>query len=218
MAGPRSPSNGSTRSAWPNWRPSRRRRTRSAPGGRLPRPERAGSGGAHLGDWYAEPRSGTGRDHLRVRGLKITLDNEWGTIFQWEPADLTETIGRANAAGWQVSVHTVSTEAHDMVLDAFEAAIGATGPNPLHHRIDHAIQVTDEQLARMVAMDLADRRFTSTGPPPIGWSRPTIWATSAPREPWRGGRLADSLARLRRRRAARRGGIRRAVDIPGASH
>ena len=42
-----------------------------------------------------------------------------------------------------------------MVLDAFEAALGPTGPNPLHHRIDHAIQVTDDQLARMVAMDLA---------------------------------------------------------------
>jgi predicted amidohydrolase YtcJ len=33
--------------------------------------------------------------------------------------------------------------------------IGPNGPNPLHHRIDHAIQVTDDQLARMVAMDLA---------------------------------------------------------------
>ena len=41
-----------------------------------------------------------------------------------------------------------------MVLDAFEAALGPTGPNPLHHRIEHAIQVTDDQLARMVAMDL----------------------------------------------------------------
>ena len=78
-----------------------------------------------------------------------------GTIINWEPADLTETIGRADEAGWQVSVHTVSTEAQELVLDAFEAAIGPTGPNPLHHRIDHAIQVTDEQLARMVAMDLA---------------------------------------------------------------
>jgi predicted amidohydrolase YtcJ len=42
-----------------------------------------------------------------------------------------------------------------MVLDAFEAALGPTGPNPLHHRIEHAIQVTDDQLAHMVAMDLA---------------------------------------------------------------
>jgi predicted amidohydrolase YtcJ len=42
-----------------------------------------------------------------------------------------------------------------MVLDAFESAIGPNGPNPLHHRIEHAIQVADDQLARMVAMDLA---------------------------------------------------------------
>ncbi len=112
-------------------------------------------GGEHFGDWYADREPGLVTDRLRVQGLKITLDNGWGTIFHWEPAELTETIGRANAAGWQVSVHTVSTEAHEMVLDAYEAALGPTGPNPLHHRIDHAIQVSDEQLARMVALDVA---------------------------------------------------------------
>ena len=111
-------------------------------------------GGEHFGDWYADREPGLISEHLRVQGLKITLDNGWGTQFHWEPADLTATIGRANDAGWQVSVHTVSAEAHDMVLDAFEVALGADGPNPLHHRIDHAVQVTDEQLARMVAMDV----------------------------------------------------------------
>jgi predicted amidohydrolase YtcJ len=111
--------------------------------------------GAHLGDWYTDREPVRDGDRLRVQGLKITLDNGWGSIFHWEPADLTAAIGRANDAGWQVSVHTVSTEAHEMVLDAYEAALGPTGPNPLHHRIDHGIQVTDDQLARMVAMDLA---------------------------------------------------------------
>ncbi len=111
--------------------------------------------GTHYGDWYADRTPGPVTDRLRVRGLKITLDNGWGTIFHWKPAELTATIGRADEAGWQVSVHTVSTEAHDMVLDAYEAALGASGPNPLHHRIDHAIQVTDDQLVRMAAMDLA---------------------------------------------------------------
>ena len=115
----------------------------------------APDGGEHFGDWYADREPGLVSDHLRVRGLKMTLDNGWGTIFNWEATDLTETIGRANDAGWQVSVHTVSREAHDMVLDAFDAALGPNGSNPLHHRIDHAIQVTDEQLGRMVAMDLA---------------------------------------------------------------
>ena len=111
--------------------------------------------GEHFGDWYADREPASVGDRLRVRGVKITLDNGWGTIFHWEPVGLTETIGRANDAGWQVSVHTVSSEAHEMVLGAFEAAIGPAGPNPLHHRIDHAIQVTDEQLTRMVAMGLA---------------------------------------------------------------
>jgi predicted amidohydrolase YtcJ len=87
--------------------------------------------------------------------VKIHADNGEGTVVNWEPAALTDAIVTANEAGWQVSVHTVSTGTMDLVLDAFEAAIGPTGPNPLHHRIEHAIEVTDSQLARMVAMDLA---------------------------------------------------------------
>ena len=112
-------------------------------------------GGDHFGDWYADHERGPVGDRFRIQGLKIHLDTGDGTTLLWEPAELPETIGRANEAGWQVSVHTVSTDAHEMVLDAFEAAIGPTGPNPLHHRIDHAVQVSDDQLARMVAMDLA---------------------------------------------------------------
>ena len=108
-----------------------------------------------FGDWYADRQPGSVGDDLRVLGLKIHLDTGTGAVINWEQNELTGTIGRANEAGWQVSVHAVSTEAMDMVLDAFEATIGADGPNPLHHRIEHALQVTDDQLARMVAMDLA---------------------------------------------------------------
>lgn len=111
-------------------------------------------GDEFFGDWYASREPGPVDDRLRVQGLKIHLDDGAGEIINWEPADLTETIGRADEAGWQVSVHTVSTEAEDLVLDAFEAALGPTGPNPLHHRIEHAIEVSDEQLDRMVGMDL----------------------------------------------------------------
>jgi len=108
-----------------------------------------------FGDWYLSREPGPVDDRLRVQGLKIHLDSGSGAIVNWETADVTATIERANEAGWQVSVHAVSTQAMEMLLDAFEAAIGPTGPNPLHHRIDHALQVTDDQLARMVAMDLA---------------------------------------------------------------
>jgi predicted amidohydrolase YtcJ len=108
----------------------------------------------YYGDWYADRQPGSVGDRLRVQGLKIHLDSGSGAVLYWDPATLTETIGRASDAGWQVSVHAVSAEAQEMALDAFEAAIGATGPNPLHHRIEHALQVTDDQLDRMVTMDL----------------------------------------------------------------
>jgi predicted amidohydrolase YtcJ len=112
-------------------------------------------GGEHFGDWYADREPGPVADRLRVRGLKIHLDTGFELDLLWEADDLTATVVRANAAGWQVSIHSFSDEAQDMALDAFEAAIGPDGPNPLHHRIEHNVQVTDEQLARMVAMDIA---------------------------------------------------------------
>ncbi len=108
-----------------------------------------------LGDWYAGREPGLVDDHLRVQGVKIHLDHGLGGAINWEPADLAEAIRRADEAGWQVSVHSARTEAMELVLDALEAALGPTRPNPLHHRIEHAIQVSDEQLARMVAMDMA---------------------------------------------------------------
>jgi predicted amidohydrolase YtcJ len=107
-----------------------------------------------FGDWYAERQPGPVDDRLRVRGVKIHLDDGWGKVINWEPADLNDTISRADAAGWQVSVHAMSSAAQELVLDAFETVIGPTGPNPLHHRVEHATQVTDEQLARLAAMDL----------------------------------------------------------------
>jgi predicted amidohydrolase YtcJ len=111
-------------------------------------------GDEFFGDWYTDHVRGPMGDRLRIQGLKIHLDDGAGAIVNWKRPDLLDVIGRADAAGWQVSVHTVSTQAHDLVLDAFEAAIGPNGPNPLHHRIEHAIEVSDDQLGRMVAMDL----------------------------------------------------------------
>ena len=108
-----------------------------------------------FGDWYADREPGAVDDRLRVMGLKIHLDNGSGTTVNWDPDELTATIGRADEAGWQVSVHSMSSTAQELVLDAFEATLGPAGPNPLHHRIEHAVQVTDEELARMVALDLA---------------------------------------------------------------
>ena len=111
-------------------------------------------GGEHLGDWYVNHEAGFApSDRLRFPGVKFTLDNGWGTEFWWEAGDLAAAVTAAHDAGWQVAIHTVSQEAHEMVLDAYEAAL-AGGPNDRRHRIEHAIQVTDEQLRRIVDLDL----------------------------------------------------------------
>jgi hypothetical protein len=111
-------------------------------------------GNEFFGDWYVSREPGLVDDRLRVKGLKIHLDDGGGNTALWESADLTETITRADEAGWQVSVHAISSAAMDLILDAYEAALGTTGPNPLRHRIEHAVQVTDEQVARLVAMEI----------------------------------------------------------------
>jgi predicted amidohydrolase YtcJ len=89
-----------------------------------------------LGDWYTSREPGPVDDHLRVEGLKIHLDDGSGHAINWDPEELTGTIGRADEAGRQVSVHSMSSAAQELVLDAFEAAIGTTGPQsaPSPHR------------------------------------------------------------------------------------
>ena len=81
-----------------------------------------------FGDWYASREPGPVEDHLRVKGLKIHLDDGSGDTINWEPADLTETIAHADEAGWQLSVHAMSSAALELLLDAYEAALGPTGP------------------------------------------------------------------------------------------
>ena len=111
-------------------------------------------GGAHFGDWYADREPGPITDMLHVQGLKVHLDTGFELDLLWAADELNATIAAANKAGWQVSIHAFSTDAHELALDALEMALGPRGPNPLHHRIEHAIAVTDAQLARMVAMQL----------------------------------------------------------------
>jgi predicted amidohydrolase YtcJ len=113
-----------------------------------------GPSGERLGDWYLEHGGGLSpSDHLRVRGVKFTIDSYWGTQVLWEAGELVETFATAHEAGWQIASHTVSTGSHQMVLDAFAAALGGE-PNLLRHRIEHAVQVTDDQLRRIAELGL----------------------------------------------------------------
>jgi predicted amidohydrolase YtcJ len=139
-------------------------------------------GGAHYDGWYADREPGPVDEWLRVKGLKIHLDTGFELDLLWEPDELTEAVVAGNEAGWQVAIHAFSDEAHELALDAFEAAIGPDGPNPLHHRIEHAIQVTDPQLERMVAMDIAIVGHLDSVS--VDWASGSMWEADLGEDAW----------------------------------
>lgn len=103
-----------------------------------------------FGGWYLglEPRHAYS-PHLRLAGVKLFLDHDWGTRFHWSQAEPNNYVLVAHRNGWQVSAHAVSAEAHDQYLAAVAEALAAH-PNPdARHRVEHVVQLRDDQLARM---------------------------------------------------------------------
>jgi predicted amidohydrolase YtcJ len=100
-----------------------------------------------FGDWFLgyEPRHAYS-PHLRLAGVKLFLDHDWGTRFHWDQAGLDEYVLSAHRNGWQVAAHTVSAQAHDQYLTAVARA-QARHPDPdARHRVEHVIQLRDDQL------------------------------------------------------------------------
>ncbi|MGH3858027.1 amidohydrolase family protein [Actinokineospora sp.] len=100
--------------------------------------------------WYLayQPRH-TFSPQLRLAGIKLFLDHDWGTTFHWDQPDLDAYVEIAHRSGWQVAAHTVSAEALDQFLTAVARA-QAAHPNPdARHRVEHAIQIRDDQLTTM---------------------------------------------------------------------
>ena len=107
-------------------------------------------GDEKFGKWFLnyQPRQAFS-PHLRLAGIKLFLDHDWGTRFHWTQAGLDEYVRIAHDNGWQVAAHTVSAEALDEYLTAVARAQAAHPDPDARHRVEHAIQVRDDQLARM---------------------------------------------------------------------
>jgi len=115
-------------------------------------------------------RSGFGGDHLSIGPMKIFIDGSMLALtsavtkpFETGKADnygyfqapeqlLTEKILSAAGSGWAVAAHAIGDRAVELALDSFEQAIAMHGAPPMPHRIEHGGIVSDEQLARSVAL------------------------------------------------------------------
>ena len=71
-----------------------------------------------------------------------------GTVY-WTPDELTDLVRSLHDDGWQMATHTCGDAAHDLVLDAYEAALAGASNADHRHRIEHVMAVRDDQVARM---------------------------------------------------------------------
>ena len=106
---------------------------------------------------------------LRFAGIKLYADgtligrtaffpdgypgepHEHGLLYH-DPAEFTELLDRAHAAGLQTGTHALSPAAIGLVLDAIEEAAGRAPRTDARHRIEHCELPTDEQITRMARL------------------------------------------------------------------
>jgi predicted amidohydrolase YtcJ len=105
-------------------------------------------------------------DTVKIIGLKIFADGAIGSAtaaiygrYQtspasdtgdqgqliYEPSKLSEMVRQGHEAGYQISIHTIGDRSTDLVMDAYEAL----GADASRHRIEHAMILSDAQIARM---------------------------------------------------------------------
>ncbi len=127
-------------------------------------------------DFLAQPlldagiTCGYGTSMVKVGPIKMLLDGGMsnrtaavstpylGTgetgIFLVTPEQITSQIEKFHGAGYQIATHAQGDAAIGVLLDAYENVLGAKSDNPLRHRIEHAGNITEEQIGRAAEMNL----------------------------------------------------------------
>ncbi len=119
-----------------------------------------------FGVWF-----GTYRPHqvvsprVRIGGVKLFADSAWTTEMYmttphvgrpdyhgdvyWTSDELNELVRLLHHDGWQVATHTCGDAAHDLVLDAYDAALSGADNANHRHRIEHLNALRNDQVQRM---------------------------------------------------------------------
>jgi hypothetical protein len=125
------------------------------------------------------------RNRVRISHVKLKADGALTTHTAWlgapyedaphaggpvhDPAALAERIRRAAAAGWATATHAIGDAAVAAVLDAC-----ATAPAPpgMAHRIEHAMLLDEDLVARIAASGVT----AVVQPEFLAWAGPTYRA------------------------------------------
>lgn len=83
----------------------------------------------------------------------FTQSDSLGTAV-WTAEELNHMVARVHAAGWQIAAHAIGDAAIDLCLDAYGKAL-ARSPRPdARHRIEHAMLLWPDQVARMARLGI----------------------------------------------------------------
>jgi predicted amidohydrolase YtcJ len=113
-------------------------------------------------------------DRIHAPGVKMYVDDPFGTtdILSQDEVDLM--VQAAHNNGWQVAAHAVNQSAVEKILTAFETVLGDESNQNHRHRIEHAVKVSDDQLARMKQKGIV-ASIQLLGPP--DWPEQTTFQT-----------------------------------------
>jgi predicted amidohydrolase YtcJ len=89
-------------------------------------------------------------ERVRAPGVKIYIDDPFGTTDILSQTDVNNLVQYAYNAGWQVAAHAVNESAVEKILSAYEMALGADMNDIRRLRIEHAVKVSDDQMNRML--------------------------------------------------------------------
>ncbi|ARU40279.1 hypothetical protein CCB80_03645 [Armatimonadetes bacterium Uphvl-Ar1] len=80
-----------------------------------------------------------------IHGKFVTTGRNGKLIYP--EAELARILALIDAEGWRCSVHTIGDRSTDLVMEAFEKTA-----DPGRHRIEHAMILSDEQIARLARL------------------------------------------------------------------
>ncbi len=103
-------------------------------------------------------------DRIRVPGVKMYIDDPFGTTDVMTQEEVNQLVQLAHAAGWQIAAHAVNQSAVEKILSAYELVLGSESNENYRYRIEHAVKVSDDQLNRMKQKGIV-ASFQLMGPP-----------------------------------------------------
>ena len=116
-----------------------------------------------------------------------------GLLFQPDAA-LQGTVEQAMRCGLQVNTHAIGDRANRQVLDAYAAALAATGGGPGRHRIEHAQVLSLDDIERFAALGVIASVQPTHATSDMPWAEARVGDRAVGAYAWR--RLIDAGARL----------------------